>query len=144
MKIRNYTLNNKKDNMDYPLYITLTQLLEDGTYPLDCDSKFKKKLDRMAKNYLIQYNKLYKKSKLERGDPMEVLHQGNIEEVLKQIHNEGHFGVNNTWYKSKIQYYAPNMFNKVSDIVKYCETCQYRKKKPAKRVVVSKPITTSN
>lgn len=128
--------------MDYPLYITLTKLLEDGTYPLDCDEKFKKKLDRMAKGYEIKYNKLYKKSTLERGDPLEVLHQGNIEETLNQIHKEGHFGINNTWYKAKIQYYAPKMFKHVSDVVKFCESCQFRKKKPARRVVVSKPITT--
>jgi hypothetical protein len=128
--------------MDYPTYITLTKLIEDGAYPLDCDNKFKKKLDRMAKAYQVIHGKLHKKSTLARGDPLEVLHQGNIDEVLIQIHKEGHFGVNNTWYKAKIQYYAPRLFSKVAEVVKYCESCQYRKKKPAKRVVVSKPITT--
>lgn len=29
-------------------------------------------------------------------DSLEVLHEGNIEEVIKKVHKEGHFGVNNT------------------------------------------------
>jgi len=128
--------------MNYPTYVGITNLLRNKTYPLDSTAKFNKKMDTMAKNYRIIQGRLYKKANNKHGEPLEVLHEGNIKEVLNQVHQEGHFGVNNTWYKAKIQYFAPKLFAAVQDLVKHCETCQFRKKKPAKRVVLAKPITT--
>ncbi|CEP16225.1 hypothetical protein [Parasitella parasitica] len=125
--------------MDYPTYIAITNLLKNKTYPLDSTAKFKKKMDNMASNYTIQNGILFKKGKHEI---LEVLHEGNIKQVLTQVHQEGHFGVNNTWYKAKIQYFAPKLFVAVQDLVRHCETCQFRKKKPARRVVQAKPIIT--
>jgi hypothetical protein len=116
--------------MEYPTYIAITQLIKNKTYPLDSTAKFQKKMDLMVKRYIVLNGRLYTRAKGEE-DSLEVLHEGNIEEVIKKVHKEGHFGVNNTWYKAKIQYYVPGLFNKIQEIVKNCETCQFRKKKPA-------------
>jgi hypothetical protein len=117
-------------------------LIKDKTYPLDSTEEFKKKMDRKAKQFKLVKGRLFTREKAEYEEALEVLHEGNIEEVILQVHKEGHFGVNNTWYKVKIQYWGPGLFNKVQEVVKNCETCQFRKKKPATRTVLARPIST--
>jgi hypothetical protein len=95
----------------------------------------------MATNYRMLQWRLYRRANDKHGEPLEVLRKGNIKQVLQQVYQEGHFGVNNTWYKAKILYYAPKLFGSVQDLVKNCEACQFRQKKPANRVVLSNTIT---
>jgi hypothetical protein len=129
--------------MEYPTYIAITQLIKNKTYPLDSTTKFKKKMDLMAKKYMVFNGRLYTKAKGEE-ESLEVLHEGNIEEVIKKVHEEGHVGINNTWYKVKLRYHASNLFDKVKEVLKVCDTCQFRKKKPARRTVYAKPISSGS
>jgi hypothetical protein len=98
-------------------------------------------MDEMAKKYMVFNGRLYTRVKGEE-ESLEVLHEGNIEEVIKKVHEEGHIGINNTWYKVKSRYYAPSLFDKVKEVLKVCDTCQFRKKKPARRTVYGKPISS--
>ena len=41
--------------------------------------------------------RLYKRANDKHGEPLEVLQEGKIKEVLQQVYQEDHLGVNNTW-----------------------------------------------
>lgn len=112
------------------------------TYPVNSTEEFKSNLKNMAKKYNIYNNLLFYKKDPE-SENLEVLHEGNVEQIIQLVHSEGHMGINTTWYKVKSRYYSPNkLFEVVKDVLKNCETCQYRKRKPAKRTVPAKPILT--
>lgn len=129
--------------MDYPTYVAITQLKVHKTYPSDSTEEFKTKLKEMSKKYKLFKGILFTRPKNHEEEPLEVLHDGNIEEVIKFVHSEGHVGINNTWYKVKSRYYSPNkLYDTVKEFVKNCDICQFRKKKPARRTVPAKPILT--
>jgi transposase InsO family protein len=76
-----------------------------------------------------------------KGDrELEVLHEGNYEEVVSQVHNEGHLGSDNTYKNLRLRYEAPKMMDKVVEVVKNCTVCQMRAKKQHTRVEVARPI----
>ncbi|KAG2195270.1 hypothetical protein INT47_005045 [Mucor saturninus] len=130
--------------MEYPTYIAITQLKTHKTYPLDSTEEFKIKLKETAAKYKLINGILFTRVvDEEKEECLEVLHEGNIEEVIKMVHSEGHFGINNTWYRVKSRYFSPTrLFERIKEIVKNCDVCQYRKKKPARRTVYGKPILT--
>ncbi|KAG1140938.1 hypothetical protein G6F37_012897 [Rhizopus arrhizus] len=128
--------------MDYPTYIAIRHYLDKKKYPLGMDlEKDKRKFRKKAKKYTILSGKLYSRVNPKQENPLELLHEGNLPEVIKQIHQEGHLGINNTWNRVKLQYTAPKLFEAVREVIKHCETCQFRVKKPRKRTVPGKPIS---
>ncbi|KAG0900014.1 hypothetical protein G6F33_013153 [Rhizopus arrhizus] len=71
-----------------------------------------------------------------------ILNTGNIFEVVQQLHNEGHFGVLNTWRRLRIQYDAPGLYEFVKEFVAGCEACQKRAKRQRIKTVQANPIPT--
>ncbi|ORZ11562.1 hypothetical protein BCR42DRAFT_494070 [Absidia repens] len=86
--------------MDFPIYVALSNYLEKGVYPRDCDQKNKTKIYRMAKKYMLDQGKLYLRM-ADGGVGQELLHEGNVTRVLAMAHSEGHMGINNTIRRMK-------------------------------------------
>ncbi|KAG1300383.1 hypothetical protein G6F62_006847 [Rhizopus arrhizus] len=129
--------------MDYYNYLAIYQYLENKAYPEEMvEEKERRKFREMAKKYRYYQGRLFTHVDPKEQNPLELLHEGNIKEVITQVHKEGHGGINNTWNKLKLQYTAPKLFDHVKEVVKHCDACQFRKKKPARRTVPSKPIMT--
>jgi ribosomal protein S17 len=123
--------------MDYPTFVAVYQFVTDGTYPMDSTYVLKKKLRRLGSKYYAHRGRLF----CRKGDQeLELLHEGNFEEVVCQVHNEGHLGIDNTYKNLRLRYEAPKMLNKVVEVVKNCTVCQMRAKKTHKRFEVAHPI----
>ncbi|KAJ8651376.1 hypothetical protein O0I10_011872 [Lichtheimia ornata] len=75
--------------MDYPRYLALYYLLTENRFPLDCDHDYKKKLRNTARMYLAEDGKLFKKQR-DGSRGLEVLHEGNADDVIRRVHEEGH------------------------------------------------------
>lgn len=129
--------------MELPRYIAIYNYLKTKTYPRDCeDNKLKAKIRRMAKKYLAHDGRLYIGNK-ETGElGTEVLHSGNAREVVKKVHDEGHFGVNNTFRRVRLQYEGYQLYEIVRELVKSCEACQYRSKRGKIKKEEAHPIPT--
>lgn len=110
-----------RTTMDYPRYLAIYYLLTENRFPLDCDDIYKKKLRNTARMYLAEDGKLFKKQR-DGSRGLEVLHEGNADEVIKRVHEEGHLGINNTWRRLRLRYEGYQLFERVRNWVKSCET----------------------
>lgn len=129
------------DTMDYPFYLSLYYYITRKTYPTDADEKTKKRIRFHANKYQAYRGRLYAKG--EDDEPgLELLHEGNADEVIKTVHEEGHVGINNTWRKLRMAYTGPCLFERVRTIVQSCESCQFRARIQAKRHEQARPIPT--
>lgn len=130
-----------RTTMDYPRYLAIYYLLTENRFPLDCDDIYKKKLRNTARMYLAEDGKLFKKQR-DGSRGLEVLHEGNADEVIKRVHEEGHLGINNTWRRLRLRYEGYQLFERVRNWVKSCETCQYRQRRGVVRTEKARPIET--
>lgn len=128
--------------MEYPYYLALYYYITEGRYPNGADESTKRKLRYQAQRLEAYRGKLYRKT----DDPTffgpEVLHEGNIEEVVKQVHNEGHFGEIRTWQRIRENFWSPGLSKYVKEFVKGCQTCQFRQRVPRRRYAQANPIQT--
>lgn len=92
--------------MDFSKYCGILYYLCDHSYPKGCVSEVdKKRLRNAARGYVHHNGVLYRR---DAGNQLgrEVLHEGNMEEVVSRVHSEGHMGINNTWRRLRLQYDA--------------------------------------
>ncbi|KAG2190954.1 hypothetical protein INT47_005642 [Mucor saturninus] len=128
--------------MEFPLYLAIYYFLtRNGEFPNGSDQKIKRKVKSQASKYLAHHGKLFRKD-LNTPIEQELLHQGNAQEVISRVHQEGHFGINNTWRQLRTQYTGPNLFELVRSTVQNCEACQFRSKKMVHRSEPAHPIPT--
>ncbi|KAG2191116.1 hypothetical protein INT47_001513 [Mucor saturninus] len=128
--------------MDYPLYLSIYYYLtRNGEYPQDCTPSIKRKIRNQARQYDPHGGKLFKKNPVSPV-AQELLHEANVEAVIRQVHEEGHYGVNNTWSQLRLQYTGPRLFEWTRRVVQSCIACQVRSKKPHKRTEPAHPIET--
>ena len=128
--------------MDYPFYLSLVHYLARERYPLDSTEKIKRKIQFHASKYMLVDECLYSRSEDTELRGPELLYEGIANEVIQAMHNEGHFGINNTWRRLKMAYTGPALFEKVRMLVQGCTTCQFRARVRRIRHNPAKPIDT--
>lgn len=132
--------------MEYPEYVALYYYITRGTLPTDCDIKNTRKIKNKTQKYTAHRGKLFKKVIDDaNGEVMlgqELLHEGNIDEVILKVHKDGHQGIRNTYHKLKVQYEGRKMYGRMVDIISSCEICQRRQIIPKKKVIKLHPIPT--
>ncbi|KAF7720391.1 hypothetical protein EC973_009507, partial [Apophysomyces ossiformis] len=101
--------------MEFARYLAIYNYLSDKRYPEGCNTEQqKKRIRNLARRYLAEDGRLFLKEKNKQPGP-EVLHEVNIEEVIAKVHSEGHFGVNNTWRRIRLQYEGHKLYDKVRE-----------------------------
>lgn len=105
-----------------PWFMTLYYYLVDGSLPIDVTPNVAKRIRyRAAKLILSEDGRL-----LDKKTGREMLHEGNALEIIQNIHNEGHLGINNTLDKVAKYYLVHGGREIVTKVVKSCDTCQFR------------------
>ncbi|KAG1046837.1 hypothetical protein G6F43_010691 [Rhizopus delemar] len=98
--------------------------LENGVYPSGCDTmQDKQKIQYQASKYFVQDGRL-----LEVSSGRELVHEATVWSIVKAVHEEGHFGILNTLKKLRSAYVCSGARQVVTEVVKGCETCQFREK----------------
>jgi hypothetical protein len=132
--------------MDYPEYVALYFYITRGTYPADSTTILKKRLQRKARKFVAYKGKLYRKNEDDEEETnilgKELLHEGNILDIITRVHEEGHFGIKNTYTKVSLQYEGKGLYDITTKMVKSCLVCQKRQKVQKKKTIVMKPIPT--
>ncbi|KAJ8651907.1 hypothetical protein O0I10_012515 [Lichtheimia ornata] len=126
--------------MEYPKFLALYYYLDSKQYPREATESDKRRIRDQARKYKAYHGSIFRKTGVEGELGPELLHEGNVDELVAKVHAEGHFGYRNTLAKVKLQYTAPKLSSKVKEIVKTCRTCQLRRKKPHARTTFAKPI----
>lgn len=126
--------------MEYPKFLALYYYLDRKQYPRGATESDKRRIRDQARKYKACNGSIFRKTEVEGELGPELLHEGNVNDLVSKIHAEGHFGYRNTWAKVQLRYTAPKLAAKVKEIVKTCRTCQLRKKKPHIRTAPAQPI----
>lgn len=126
--------------MEYPKFLALYYYLDRKQYPRDATESDKRRIRDQARRYKAYKGTIFRKTPVEGELGPELLHEGNIDELVSKIHAEAHFGYRNTLAKVQLQFTAPKLSSKVKEIVKTCRTCQLRRKKPHTRTTPAQPI----
>src|SRR5690242_1391990 len=113
--------------MKFLFYFGIYHYLTIHTYQEKSNAKLNKRIKNWSRRYIACDGKLFLKRST--SSPIEILHDVNMEDVVKRIHNEGHFGITNTWRRIRLFYDGYRLFNVVKKIVEECETCQFRSRR---------------
>ncbi|KAI7861301.1 hypothetical protein BDF14DRAFT_1746954 [Spinellus fusiger] len=103
--------------MDYPFYLAIYYYISARTYPTNSDEATKRKIRHQAQKYMTTHRKVFQKSEESNILGPELLHKGIVDEVVKKVHAESHFGVNNTWRQLKMQYTGPALFEQSKGVL---------------------------
>ena len=82
--------------MDYPFYLSLVHYLSRKRYPRDCSELVKRKIRFHAGKYMLSEGRLYRRMQDPEVCGEELLHEGTANDIIRAVHSEGHFRVNNT------------------------------------------------
>ncbi|OMH79370.1 Retrovirus-related Pol polyprotein from transposon [Zancudomyces culisetae] len=136
--------NNELDvfAMEYVEYDAVRQYLADLSYPSNSSEQYRKKIRNKSRQYRLKNGKLFKRVK---NILKEVLHEQNVKDVVNEIHNAAHEGIENTWNRVSAIYCGHNLYKDVYEIVKCCHICQlYKdgrtKKFPLVPIIARKPF----
>ncbi|OMH79742.1 Gypsy retrotransposon integrase-like protein 1 [Zancudomyces culisetae] len=116
--------------LDYLYFSAIKEYLQNFNYPSGADEAFRKKLRNKARKYTLRGETLYKRSK---GTLKEVLHERNIHDIVKTVHEESHHGIENTWRTVIQRYSGEGLYEVVKNVVMECLKCQYYKGNRVKR-----------
>lgn len=108
--------------ISFAWFLTIYHYLADGSLPEDCDKKTAQRIRYQAKKWCQSDEGFL----LEKGTGRRLLHEGDALEVVKRIHQEGHFGILNTIDKVNKYYVVSGCRELVTAVVHSCETCQFR------------------
>lgn len=81
------------------------------------------------REFVMMNGILYKR---DNGDLLLVVPKDKQHEVIRQVHERGHFGWRNTEYLTRAEYWCPNLRSKVQQIVNNCVRCLLVEKKQGK------------
>ncbi|OMH81908.1 Transposon Tf2-8 polyprotein [Zancudomyces culisetae] len=107
--------------MDIIEYSDIINYITTMNYPVGATEKVRERLRNKSKQYRVINGKLHR---IVKNKIKEVLHEHNAKEIINNIHQEGHEGVENTWKRVSNLYTGRGLFKDVVDIVKCCHTCQ--------------------
>ncbi|KAG1180962.1 hypothetical protein G6F36_010218 [Rhizopus arrhizus] len=126
--------------ISFAWFLTIYHYLADGSLPEDCDKKTAQRIRYQAKKWCRSDDG----SLLEKGTGRRLLHEGDALEVVKRIHQEGHFGILNTIDKVNKYYVVSECRKLVTAVVHSCEACQFRARIKAVRsnpgVIMKTPL----
>lgn len=105
-----------------PWFMTLYYYLVDGSLPLDVTPNVAKRIRYRANKLILGDDGRL----LDKKTGREMLHEGNALEKIQAIHEEGHLGINNTLDKVFKNYLVHDGRRIVTEVVKTCNTCQFR------------------
>lgn len=108
--------------ISFPWYISLYYFLLNGSYPKDVDGKISRKIRYQCKRLVLGDDGRI----LELKSGRELLHEGNALGKVEEIHREGHQGILNTLDKVSKYFLLHDGREMVTNVVKSCETCQFR------------------
>jgi hypothetical protein len=111
--------------MDNTKYNQLYKYLSTLTFDLDISNTEKSRIQKEAKNYLVENNILYKRNK---HKPQRVIKIDQKHIILYTLHDEQgvHLGIQSTYNKIKERYYWPTMYKDIEEYIKTCDICQRR------------------
>ena len=108
---------------DVTLDSLLLKHLEGEPFPEWVDSKSAKRVRKRAKNYFLSSNQLYRKATgLFKERPVCPKH--DREQVIKQTHELGHFGVHRTAAMVAQEHYWGGIVQDCADYIKNCPQCR--------------------
>lgn len=108
--------------ISFPWFLSLYYYLLDGTFPKDATSNLKKKIRYQCARLFIGDDGRV----LEVKSGRELLHEGNAQQKIQEVHREGHLGILKTLDKVSAYYLVRDCREMVTAIVNSCETCQFR------------------
>jgi transposase InsO family protein len=114
-------LENSLGGMDYAVYLAIKYYLTDFSYPQDATEEDRRRLRNRSRGYYIKDGDLCRRR---GGHETKVLHERNAAEAVKQVHEEFHFGVDNTFINVQALYSGPHLFELTQAIVASCTVCQ--------------------
>lgn len=137
--------------MDYPEYVALYFYLTRKTYPAEATTAVKRRLAIKSKKYIAHKGKLFRKEiNTDENDKnsdilgREVLHEGNIHDIIMKVHAEGHFGIRNTYHRMNLQYEGKGLYEQITNVVRSCVICQRRQKIQHKKIIKMRPIPSTH
>ncbi|KAG1040601.1 hypothetical protein G6F43_012260 [Rhizopus delemar] len=124
--------------MEFSWFLAIFYYLHDGSYPKDSNKIIKQKIRRHASRYRIHGEHL-----VEKSSNKQVLHDGNVREILTSIHQEGHFGAKQLFSQvNPLFSYPKRLFKICKEIAQACVTCQVRARPVFQRRNLASPIKT--
>ena len=92
------------------------------------DKTFTEMEKNRIKIFLMYFNDKYKSITF-AWEPLKELIEEEIEEILKENHNDiiEHLGVQKTHQRIKEKHYVPKLMEKIEEYIKNCEACQKEK-----------------
>ena len=99
--------------------------------PTHLDTQQRSSIKRKSRYFIVLNDQLYKKNKNNPNRPIRVVKENEVEDILYHMHSDplaGHFSIDETYRRTKIRYYWPQMFNDIRQYVKTCDECQRRGK----------------
>lgn len=111
-------------SMDYAVYVAISNYLRDQSYPRDALEKDREALRRRAQKYTLFQERLYRRTHVPTAPQLEVLHERNDLEKIRQIHDEFHLGVDNTYANVMKKYTGNGLKDRVQEVVSSCLLCQ--------------------
>ncbi|KAG1168563.1 hypothetical protein G6F70_008830 [Rhizopus microsporus] len=124
--------------MEFSWYLALFYYLWEYSYPEGANKIIKQKIRRHASKYSIYGDYL-----IEKSSGKQVLHDGNVREILLGIHQESHFGPTQLFRQVEPLFvYKKGLYQACKEIVKGCETCQVRARPAFKRRNLASPMKT--
>jgi hypothetical protein len=133
--------------MDPSYYHTLIHYLTNWTFPENSTLEEQKKIKGQAQSFLVKEQVLYKKNRKDPTQPFRVIQEEEVLPLITRLHSDplsGHFGIENTFKRTKNRYYWPQMYLSIKKFIQYCDICQRRGKprqqEPLHPLPVSKPF----
>ena len=111
--------------MDNKLYNQLYQYLSSLQFDLDISNTEKSRIQKEAKHYFIENNKLYRRN---QNKHQRVIKSDQKHLILYTLHDEQgvYSGISSTYNKIKERYYWPTMYNDIKNYIQTCDICQRR------------------
>src|SRR3954470_11299554 len=97
--------------------------------PLHFTEKQKQQLLNQTRNYTIENEQLYKKSRNNANKLYRVIRKEELPAVLYMMHNDPiseHFATDAMFTKIKTRYYWPQYYEDIKKYVESCDACQRR------------------
>src|SRR6185369_3132958 len=111
-------------------YYNLKNYLETSTLPTGLTLLKQQQLKNQSTHYLIRNHILYRRNKKIPQEPLKVIKQQELKDILFSLHEHslaGHFGIEGTYNRSKGRYYWPNIYRTIAEYIKTCDVCQWQR-----------------
>lgn len=110
--------------MDWAVHIAISNYLRDGSYPRDALEQDRAALRRRAQKYTLNNGRLFRQTRSPFAQPLEVLHEMNDLRKIREVHEELHLGVDNTYNNVCKLYTGNGLKERVQEVVSSCLVCQ--------------------